>query len=338
MSNQYQDEENHCFQISCCHNPPCISDPNKEVDTDFRCRFMGYVFSGLVIAIVIIVTVTMSFWYVPYNYYALKRNTYSGVDLTKVYGEGRYFLYLTDSFVYFPSTYKEITYTTKTFAENGLEFDCYWTFYYKLPKENIGTIYDSFSTVYETRVINNALQITKNIASTFSVSNFLSNRTYIEKTIANSLQSYLYSTVQVYAPAEYFKIINIVFPATLMNKSLETAIALQNNQIQAYVQQVNIINADTGKMKAIIDAETVKTLEYANNMASQIITNSLSESTRILSLTRSKGINVVCDNLNITNPHDINRLTNVFAVMDNVNNYTMINTASAMKNGLLLNA
>lgn len=325
-----------CSGCTSCSNPlNCLTDEDEVTPAYLHKILYRYLPLAVVMTIIIIVTVTLSFWYVPYNNYALRRNTYNGVALGHVYTEGRYFLTLDNSLVYFPSTYKEITFTSKTFAENGLEFDCYITFYYRLPRENVGSIYNSYSTAYNTRVINNAKQIIKNVASTFSVENFLSNRTYIENTMATSLEPYLYTTIQVEAPAAYFKIVNIVFPTTLTAKSLETAIALQNNQIQEYEQQVNVINADTNRLKAEIDAETSRTLEYANNQASQIITNSQSESAKILSITRSEGINQVCNAIGIINPSDINRLTNVFAVMDNVGNYTMLND---IKGSVLLHA
>lgn len=324
--NQEHDEENCCgFNNLCRINHNFDEDMNQEDTQKYICKiYTFYVPVSLIISIIIIVTVTMSFWYVSYNQYALIRNTYNGVDLHNVYGQGRYFMTLPNSMVYFPSTYTEVTYTSKTFAENGLEFDCYITFYYKLPKKNVGSIYDSYSTTYDTRVINNAKQITKNIASTFSVNNFLNNRTYIETTMAYALEDYLMSTVMVDAPAEYFKIVNIIFPQTLIDKSLETAIALQNNNIQSYQQQVDVINADTLKLKAEIDAESSRTIEYANNQASQIIVNSQSEASKILAVVRSKGIEQVCNVTGINSQMDINAVTNVFAVMDN-SNFTMLN-------------
>lgn len=315
------------------YNPFTWMSDDSEVPIDFCKSFTYYSFFTLVIMIVIVSTVATSFWYVPYNKYALRRNTYHGVALNNVYEQGRYFFTLDNSLVYFPSTYKEITFTSKTFAENGLEFDCYITFYYRLPKNNVGKIYDSYSTAYENRVINNAKQIAKNVASTFSVDDFLTNRTYIETTIGKKLEYYLNDTVNVDAPSEYFKIVNIIFPTTLIDKSLETSIALQNNEIQSYYQKVSIIEADTNKLKSEIDAETVKTLEYAKNSAFQMITNSQSESTKILSVARSDGIKHVCENINVKKSDDINRLTNVFAVMDNSNNFTMLNDVTG---GVLL--
>jgi regulator of protease activity HflC (stomatin/prohibitin superfamily) len=321
---------------SCCVSTLCACssyNPDDEATPDYI-RSVGYwAFFALVVAIIVISTIASSFWYVSYSQYALRRNTYSGVDLTPTFTEGRYFQTLVNSMVYFPSTYQEVTFESKTFAENGLEFDCQITFYYRLPKDSVGSIYNKYSTSYDTRVVNNAKQVAKNVASTFSVDNFLSNRTYIERKIAIELEPYLLDTVGVYAPADYFKIINIVFPETLMSKSLETAVALQNNQVQSYQQEVDLIEADTQKLKATIDAQTSRTIEYAKNQATQIITNAHSKATQILLVARSDGIDTVCNELEINSSDSKNKLTKVFAVMDNLNNITML---SNVKGGTLL--
>jgi hypothetical protein len=291
-----------------------------EIRQNYCCLLFWFLSS-----IVIISTVASSYWYVSYDQYALRRDTYSGVQSHPTYEEGRYFLTLDNSLVYFPSTYQEVSFVGATFADNGLEFDLYITFYYRLPKESVVEIYNEFSTYYDSKIINNAKQVTKNVASTFTVDNFLQNRTYIEKTIAEALEPYLMDTIGVEAPKEYFKIINIVFPDSLIETSLETAIALQNNEIQLYQQSVDVIEADTEKMKASIDADTTRTLEYANNQAEQIISNSESIATKIGLVARSDGLERVFSALNITASEDKTRLTKVFAVMDNTNQYTMLN-------------
>jgi frataxin-like iron-binding protein CyaY len=322
-----QDQPDQTFRL--CN----LTFKERELENDeMSCNFC-WIFWWLIVAVIIIACISKSFWYVSFDEYTLRRNTYNGVTLSKVYTQNRYFLPLTESMVYFPSVFNEVTYTSQTFAENGLEFECLITFYYRLPKDKIGEIYNSYSMNYDLRVINNAKQIVKNIASTFSVVNFLENRIYIEKTIAIELEIYLKNTIGVDAPKEYFKIINIVFPTSLMDASLTTAIALQNNQIQLYQQEVDVINADTNKLKARIDAETNRTLEFANNEASQIITNSQSQANQIVLVSRSTGIKKVCTALNISTSEDTNKLTRAFAIMDNTNDVTMLNDVNS---GVLL--
>lgn len=297
----------------------CIPIEDKHMSDEDESNMNWFYGISLLAAIVIIATVTPSFWYVNYSQYTLDMNTYTGVRLKDTNGEGRYFLPLTEQMVYFPATYQYVEFVSESFADNGLEFDIHVGFYYRLPKDNVGAIYDSFSTNYGSRVENNAKRLVKNMASTFTVKQYQENRTYIEESIAVALETDLLDTVLVEAPRSLFKITNIKFPDTLVDTSLQTAEALQQNEIEEFLQDIDVIHADTNKQKAEIDARAVQKVEFANNEGAKLIANSISESNQIVLVARSDGINNVCEELNITNPVEKNRLVNAFAIMDNVN-------------------
>ena len=289
---------------------------------------------GLIIFIVIVTTVSKSFWYVQYDEYALRRNTYHGVDIYNTYTSGRYFLTLDNSMVYFRSTYQESTFTSKLFSDAGLEFDCLMTFYYKLPKDNVGNIYNSYSVQYGSVVTNSAKQVIKDIASTFSVNTFMQNRSFIEDKIGVGLELYLNDTIGIIAPNKYFKIININFPQALIDASLNTAIALQNNLLNIYQQNVDLITADTNSLKVDIDTQTMLVLQDATNQANEIISNSNSQSTNIALVARSNGLKLLFNTLNITLASSKNKLITQFSVMDNANNITILN---GLGNNVILN-
>ena len=297
-----------------------------EINNDKVVLYNWLIVGFLLVSVVIITTITLSFHYVSYDQYALKRNKYHGVHLGTVYNQGRYFLTLDNDFVYFPSTYQPIKFTSKTFSDNGLEFDLDVSFYYKLPKEEIGSIYNLYSTNYGSRIENNAKQVTKNVASNFNVDQFLQNRTHIEQTIGQELEKQIKNISNIDAPSQYFKIINIKFPTMLIDKSLDTAIALQNNEIAIKQQNVNIIKADTNQMVSKINAEKDLTYAYAQTEANKIIANANSASVNMMLVARSNGLDSLCNKLNITSSHDINRINKVFAIIDNANNVTLFNT------------
>jgi hypothetical protein len=289
---------------------------------NFLCSSLIFIIS----LIIIITTVVLSYHYVRYDKYTLRLNTYHGADISKVYSEGRYFLTLDNSMIYFPSTYERISFTSSAFSDNGLEFDLNVSFYYRLPKENLGIIYNSYSTSYENKIEANAKQVTKNIASTFSVEEFLSNRTWIEESIGMGLQTQIYQTLKIYVPYNYFKIITITFPSILISKSLDTAIALQTNQIALLQQEVNVIKADTQQMISQIEASTSKIENYALTLSNQIKLNAQSVSTNMLLTSRTDGLDLFCSILNITNPDQINKINKIFNMIDNANNLTLFNT------------
>jgi len=299
---------------------------NKEINSNEIRNFWVIIGMFILSSIIIICTVTKSFYYVKYDQYALRLNKYHGTDLSKIYEEGRYFLTLDNTMIYFPSTYERISFVSSAFSDNGLEFDLDVSFYYKLPKNNIGKIYNSYSSSYENKIEANAKQVTKNIASTFSVEEFLSNRTYIEKAIGVALQTQILQTLEIYVPNDYFKIIRITFPTILIQKSLDTAIALQTNKIALLQQEVNIIKADTEKMISQIKSSTTKINNFALTQSNQIQSNAKSVSTNILLTARTDGLDLFCSTLNITNPNHINRINKIFGMIDNANNITLFNT------------
>lgn len=325
-----------CSQITCFDSiyARLYSYLTDEIDDDKVVLYNWLIVGFLLASIIIITTITLSFHYVSYDQYALKRNKYHGVQLGTVYDQGRYFLTLDNDFVYFPSTYQPIKFTSKTFSDNGLEFDLDVSFYYKLPREEIGSIYNLYSTNYESRIENNAKQVTKNVASNFNVEQFLQNRTHIEQTIGIELEKQIKNISNIDAPSQYFKIININFPTMLIDKSLDTAIALQNNEIAIKQQNVNIIKADTNQMVSKINAEKDLTYAYAQTEANKIVANANSASVNMMLVARSNGLDLLCNKLNITSSHDINRINKVFAIIDNPNNVTLFNTmANVIING-----
>jgi|SaaInlStandDraft_4_1057021.scaffolds.fasta_scaffold02459_6 hypothetical protein len=301
--------------------------------SDFRVTIWVSIFS-LIVSIVIIATVASSYWYVQYHQYAIEVNTYNGPKYSKTYTEGRYFLTLDKKFTYFPSTFQYVNFVSDTFADNGLEYELYIRFFYELPEENIGDIYNRFSNNYDSRVVNNAKQLVKNVASEFSVDDYQNNRTYIENVLGDELEIHLMNTVEVNAPSEYFEITTIVYPQTLTDASLQSAVTLQENQQKLAQQNVDVVYAETDKLKSEIDATTEKTREFAINEAQEIIENAESEALNKQLTARSNGIDILCDTLGITNTSQKTEIVNIFSVFDNENDVTMFNNVN---NGLLIN-
>lgn len=267
-------------------------------------------------------TLTESFHYIDYKNYGLITNTYHGVTTHKTYDTGRYLFTLDWSMIQFSSTYTLIEFTSSTFAEDGLEFDLDMRIYHRLPKNSVGDIYDQFSSNYNDRAEKNAITITKGVASGFSVDEFMGNRSYIEATIAAAIEPELLATVGVEAPAAFVKIVDMRFPDLLITTSLDTAIAKQRNKVQVEQQAVDLVVAETSRLKALVDVETVQTTEFATNEAKEITSTSEAEAAQLLLVTRSDGIQDVCSAISMTVPAEKNQLTRIFAVMDNPHSTT----------------
>mgnify|MGYP003386832207 CR=1 FL=1 len=277
-----------------------------------------------ILLVVMVPCVTLSYHYNTYAEYGIRNNVYHGAETGKVYDEGRFFLTIDNTMIKFPSTYNRITISSAIFAENGLEFDCDSTFFYRLPKEYVGQIYDTYGTNYGSRVENTAAQIIKNVASSFSVNEFLLNRTDIKQAIAIALEEGIWTDFNIEVPQDLYEIVKITFPQSIIDVSLNTAIVLQENELFVLQQAIDIIYADTNTMVATIDVQTEQTIQFSETTATRLIEESKSTANQIALTTRGSGINIVCNELSLSNNNHKVQIVEAFAIMDN-GNFTLLN-------------
>jgi len=282
-------------------------------------KYYCHIITVILISILIITTVACSYNYIDYNQMSFVQNRLGSVDTSRVYTNGRYFLTLDKFFVNFPSTYQHIVYTTPVFTDIGLQFDLEISFYYKLKPNKLGSTYNLYSKNYESRIINIAKTTIKNEAIQYTINDYIRKRHDIEIKLGTVLQSTLDEMVGVDVPQKYFRLLTINMPNTLITTSLESAIELQNNQIQQYRQEVSVIKADTQKMVSEINAHANQIIAYANTTANQIILSSEIILSNQINTARAIGIESVFDGLNITDPNIKTEFVRIFAYIDSNN-------------------
>lgn len=266
--------------------------------------------------IIIPSTVASSFHYVNYDEYAFSHYVYGSVDTSTVLTQGRYFYPLTYKSIKFPSTFQKVEFVSSVFADTGLEFDVHVVFYYRLPKNKLADIYNKYSSNYLTRILTNAKSAIKNTATQFTVNHYLMNRTYIENEFARVVSDELEDKIGVDVPVDYFKIRGIRFPDPIITSSLQSVVALQNNQVQQNQQAVNIVTSDTAQMVAEINARTTLIMAFADNQASKIVSDSESEANKIIISARGNGIKTTLDVLNITDQNARDEFIRMMSIID----------------------
>lgn len=282
----------------------------------------------LIGAIVFCACVAESFHYVSYDEYGLLQDVYGSVRLSRVYGEGRYFYPLNYDMLKFPSSYLKVDFDAVVFSENGLEFSVEIDFYYKLPKENLGRIYDSFSSNYHDRVVSNAQTTIKNVAAPLRIEDYLSNRTYVQSLFANAVHDVLLTNVLVEAPVNLFRIGEVDLPSSVISRSLESAIAIQRNEILARTQNVVVIRAETSKLVAEVDARKNQVLNFAVNTADLMVEDSRSYARQVDIRARGLGISSMLQLLNFTTKNHTMAIVNRLAQLDNAANTKYVTTSS----------
>lgn len=282
-----------------------------------KCQLLLTIITISVIFIIVFISVlATSFHYVEYNEYALRQHKYGEVELNHVYTQGRYVFSPIYKFVTLSSTFQSIDITLAIFSSLGLEFDIHIVVYYRLPKENLGEIYHKFSLNYDDRITNIIKTTVKDIATTYTVDDYVVNREIVENAFSDQVHKQLKETIGVDIPGLYFRLLDITFPHSVINSSLTSAIELQNNQIQNYLQEVALIEVQTNLLVNEINLQTNYTLTSANIDASQIIANSISEANKIILTARADGIQVVLSMLNITDQTIQTEFIKLMSILD----------------------
>lgn len=281
-------------------------------------------FCVLLIGIAILCgTITSSIHYVKYDEYALLKDTYGTVRLSKVYGQGRYFFPLNYEMIYFPANYIGVDFEEKVFTDTGLEFEVEIGFYYRLPRESVGEIYNEFSKSYNDLVVINARTTIKNEAANLDINSYLTNREEVEKIFATSVNQVLKTVLFVDAPISLFKIGQITLPDTIVESSLESAISIQNNELLQNSQAVTVIRAETLKLVTEINVSTSLLLEYSTNEASRIVEQANSYSNQISVKTRGTSLRSLLSSLNFTTNNYTLQIIEKFALLDNSESVTL---------------
>lgn len=292
--------------------------PVKPCDDDPECYkvsvpFFSLLFVGLIL---IVSCVPPSFHYVHYDQYGLIRNNYGDVHLSPTLTQGRYFLPLNFGVVFFPADYQLVDFDSTVFADNGMEFGMNVKFYYRIPEDMVGVIYDRYSKSYGSRIYSNSKKIIKNSVTGFGIEDYLSNRSHIESVIAANISTSLEELMGVEVPQNYVRIIKLDIPEILISTSLDSALALQRNELNQITQAVSLVQSETTELVASIDSSRILLLENADNYARQIVGTAEATSTNIINSARAVGMSSLFDYLNITDTSQKEAMIKAMAVYD----------------------
>lgn len=266
---------------------------------------------------------------VSYDEYALSRNIFGSVYSTPVYSQGIYLLSPMYTLEKFPATNTEVYFVSSVFSDTGLEFDIEIQFYYYFPKNKVYKIYNEFSLNYNTVILSRSKKTVKNLASLFSVRQFLQNRTKIEQTLSVGVYEDLSSQIGVIAPTEYFKIKSITFPPNIIANSLNSAIAIQNIELQINQQNVRATIADTQLIVSKINANATKILTNSIADSKYIKATADNSYQNIINSARSNGLQIIIKSNNIPN-NLLPDFIKLMSLYDN-SNKTIINGINTLK-------
>jgi hypothetical protein len=256
---------------------------------------------------------------VAYDQYALEKFRFGAVSSTPVLDQGLYVLSPLYDLVYFPETYIKVSFVAPVFSDTGMEFDMETQAYCKILPENLYNMYNTFSNDYEQRIEYTMKNTIKNKASQFSVNDFLKNRPLIENITATNVYKDIKLTLGIICPESLFKITNIVFPDNIIQYALQSAIALQNNQIATNQQEVDVYIANTQQQVAEINAQAKLLLQQSVFESSKIVSLAQYNYNNRVNSARGRGLANFMNKLGITNADDVDKFVDIVALIENTN-------------------
>jgi len=311
-------------------NGPSRSNNLTEPESDSRSDVVNFLkhhkvclgTCGCIFIFIIILLVPLSFSYVDYDKNAFKKNTMTNkVNTDDVYTNGRYFWGINYRPVTFPRFYNKIELRGNDiliFSDNGLEFSIECDLFYKLDPGNLSNIFTKFGNNYHSRIVDEIKASIKNTGPQYSVEKYILNMSVIHKAIVNNLNHDL-SDFHIFIQPNMFFILRIVYPSSLKNKFLETAIQSLENEKSILQRDLDLIKKVTEKNVTNIRANVTVLHNTGKAEANLNLQMAKIKSKALIKNASYIGIESFFEHMNIQNVSAREEILQYFSVLDNTN-------------------
>jgi len=260
--------------------------------------------SVFIVCLLILILVPISFHYVEYDQYALKKSvTNSKVDYSKVYDYGQYAWGPSYTTVTFPKLYQFVDFSgaealsvfTLTKAQITIEV----SFQYRLDRNHLVQIFQSYGTGFDTQVQNVARSTIKNAAPIYDVGQYFTNRANVTLGLATALEAGV-SGLWVTVPSSKFQLHSVVFADVVTNKYLQQQIQVQATLQTQAEQNSTLYRQETANLISNYTYQT--NIIYSQNAAnaSLLVSNANADAFRIRQSAEGIGLTYLFLTLGIT--------------------------------------
>ncbi|XP_063412520.1 uncharacterized protein LOC134695237 isoform X1 [Mytilus trossulus] len=277
-------------------------------------------------ALLILILVPVSFSYLDFYEYGLKRQKSTGsVDKTEIYDSGRYFVGPDFEFKVFPSDlhYVELE-DAKIFTSDKLEVEVSVNFQYVIRKDELISLHDTYDLEYKEIMKSSALDALKSVFSNpvnasgaitvYTTRELINNRAVIEQTVWKSVRerlggtccnSYcgrsnpLCSTCKVVCTAsdkglnvevKYFQLRRIRIPRDVEKQFIQALVLQEQNEEEKLKQDAVVVRKETSQKVLVIENEAKEISQNATAQATLIGSIAQANYTAILESARSDGL------------------------------------------------
>ncbi|XP_052079824.1 uncharacterized protein LOC127717989 isoform X1 [Mytilus californianus] len=302
-------------------------------------------------ALMILILVPVSFSYLDYYEYGLKRQKSTGsVDKTEIYDSGRYFVGPDFEFKVFPSDlhYVELE-DAKIFTSDKLEVDVTVNFQYVIRKDELISLHDTYDLEYEEIMKSSALDALKGAITVYTTRELINNRAVIEQTVWKSVRerlggtccnSYcgrsnpLCSTCKVVCTdsdkglnveVKYFQLRRIRIPRDVEKQFIQALVLQEQNEEEKLKQDAVVVRKETSQKVLVIENEAKEISQNATAQATLIGSIAQANYTAILESARSDGLKQAFIDLNFNQQEHKNSFDYLRTIRGQDNTHLTVN-------------
>jgi regulator of protease activity HflC (stomatin/prohibitin superfamily) len=299
----------------------------------------------LLVTVVMVPTVVKSFHVVSYDQVAYVKNVYGSVNTDTLYGNGRYFLPLTQIMIRFDNTYEPIAYLAtnnwglvegiddsssvqnaplSVFLADGVQIHIELFFEYRIDHTRLAGLYNQFGTTYVSQIVAISTATIKSTIAGFVQLDYVLHRDTVENKVAIALESTLHLELGVFAPRNKVKLLQVTFPDSVVSTNLQAVMSLQNNEVALLQQQVTAIETETQRQVAIVTAQRALILSQGHIDANRTVAFAQNFANNIFAGARALGQATFFETLGITNNTIQLEFIKVLNLLDTLGNVTLI--------------
>lgn len=243
---------------------------------------------GVTALLLLVILLPTSFSYIDYWEYGLKqRKTTGAVDITKIYGKGRYLVGPDYKFLKYQADahyvhLEDVGVFSDGGADSvGLSFLIDLDYTYFLKKDKIGEIHKQYAKTYKNVILSRTNDALKNSASGVPFSDYFNDRVGLELRLKAAVQARWDQEPSVYATLDQFHLGRILIPDVVADKQLSAKIQIETNRKEEFLQNATVEREITAVLVDSINLEKNKLLREITARASLLTANAFANATEI---------------------------------------------------------
>jgi len=267
---------------------------------------------GIIVVIITIALVGSSFGYLHPTEIGIVQNTVQkGIDDTKIYTNGRYYLGLGKSFLIYPTTKQNIYFGSSSNSGFGSpdaaaivvrvpqgQVTIEASLQYSININNVINLYRNFQMDYHRRLVTIASSTVQTTLQQLSVNDFYTNRTLVQTLAETSLKTALAAQYVIFHD---FQLRKVTLPSANEAQIVQKIISEVRQVTASIVQTQQQVDAQTTVLVGQIDQEITVFVANKTNEANIILNNAKADATAIRLKSESSAFTAFQDYLDFNN-------------------------------------